>query len=165
MVDCASKAGFPACSPSRRPNVRKTCISRARCWRASPRAASRNSKMRSKPISGLTGPRSTAPLSSFRPGLARQHHPRTLLGRRRHHGGEQLGTAMVDYLQHAYGLGPDAAGRDHAFGITVLDFPAHVLSFGAGLAVVEKRCPDYHVSPWFDLGERLVRDVHSRPST
>ena len=71
---------------------------------------------------------------------------------------------MVDYLQHAYGLGPDAAGRDHAFGITVLDFPAHVLSLGAGLAVVEKPSPGEVGSAGFRLGEQLVEQGKTQES-
>ena len=47
-------------------------------------------------------------------------HPRAVVRRRRHHGGQRLGPAMVDDPQHADGLGADAAGRDPAVGHAVL---------------------------------------------
>ena len=44
-------------------------------------------------------------------------HPRIVVGRRRHHGGQWLRPAMGHGAQPAVGLGPHAARGHHAFGV------------------------------------------------
>ena len=63
-----------------------------------------------------------------RPGPAGLDHARSLIRRRRHHGRQWLGNAMVDGAQHRDGLGPHPAGGDDPVRDLVLHLPPRLLT-------------------------------------
>ena len=57
-------------------------------------------------------------------------HPRAVLGRRRHHGGQRLGPADGHGAQPGDGVGAHLARRHHALGHALHSVPQHILGTG-----------------------------------